>query len=142
MQHQRRDGEGAASLLLPSPSKWARSSNGKHDRFTEDVMYKLNEKEKAEVVANCAHLRRLKFSPKLPSAFTEHGAIILAAVLNSPIAVQASIQVVRVFIRLRQMLASNTELSRNLAGTTRMAYKTAREFSSRFIPGNKAIRCY
>ena len=79
---------------------------------------------------------------KPPFAFTEHGAIMLAAVLNSPIAVQASIQVVRVFVRLRQMLASNTELSRNLAGTTRMAYKTAREFSSRFIPENKAIRCY
>ncbi len=85
-----------------------------HDRFPEDFMFKLNEKEKAEVVANCDHLRKLKFSPKLPSAFTEHGAIMLAAVLNSPIAVQASIQVVRVFVRLRQMLASNAELSRKL----------------------------
>jgi len=85
-----------------------------HDRFPEDFMFQLNEKEKAEVVANCDHLRRLKFSPKLPYAFTEHGAIMLAAVLNSPIAVQASIQVVRVFVRLRQMLASNAELSRKL----------------------------
>ena len=85
-----------------------------HDRFPEDFMFQLNEKEKAEVVANCDHLRRLKFSPKFPYAFTEHGAIMLAAVLNSPIAVQASIQVVRVFVSLRKMLASNTELSRKL----------------------------
>ena len=85
-----------------------------HDRFPEDFMFQLNEKEKAEVVANCDHLRRLKFSPKLPYAFTEHGAIMLSAVLNSPIAVQASIQVVRVLVRLRQMRASNTELSRKL----------------------------
>ncbi|OHE59588.1 MAG: hypothetical protein A2Z47_04375 [Thermodesulfovibrio sp. RBG_19FT_COMBO_42_12] len=83
-------------------------------RFPEDFMFQLTEQEKEEVVTNCDHLRRLRFSPKMPYAFTEHGAIMLSAVLNSPIAVQASIQVVRVFVRLRQMLASNTELSRKL----------------------------
>ena len=82
------------------------------ERFPEDFMFQLTEKEKAEVVANCDHLQKLKFSSNLPYAFTEHGAIMLATVLNSPIAVQASIQVVRVFVRLRQMLASNAELSR------------------------------
>lgn len=85
------------------------------DRFPEDFMFQLTEKEKAEVVAICDHLQKLKFSSNLPYAFTEHGAIMLASVLNSPIAVQASIQVVRVFVRLRQMLASNAELSRKLA---------------------------
>jgi len=77
-------------------------------------MFQLSEKEKIEVVAICDHLRRLKFSPNLPYAFTEHGAIMLATVLNSPIAVQASIQVVRAFVKLRQMLASNAELARKL----------------------------
>lgn len=84
------------------------------DRFPDDFMFQLNEKEKAEVVANCDHLNMLKFSPHLPYAFTEHGAIMLATVLNSPVAVHASIQVVRAFIRLRQMLASNVELARKL----------------------------
>ena len=83
-------------------------------RFPEDFMFQLTEQEKEEVVTSCGHLRRLRFSPKMPYAFTEHGAIMLSAVLNSPIAVQASIQVVRVFVRLRQMLASNAELSRKL----------------------------
>ena len=83
-------------------------------RFPEDFMFQLTEQEKEEVVTNCDHLRRLRFSPRMPYAFTEHGAIMLPAVLNSPIAVQASIQVVRVFVRLRQMLASNAELSRKL----------------------------
>src|SRR4030067_3402960 len=68
------------------------------DRLPEDFMFQLTEKEKADVVANCDHLKRLKFSPNLPYAFTEHGAIMLATVLNSPIAVHASIQVVRVFV--------------------------------------------
>ena len=49
-----------------------------------------------------------------PYAFTEHGALMLANVLNSERAAQTSVQVVRAFVRLRQMLASNTELARRL----------------------------
>lgn len=84
------------------------------DRFPGDFMFKLTRGEKVEVVANCDHLHRLKFSPALPYAFTEHGAVMLASVLNSPVAVQASIQVVRVFIRLREILATHKELARKL----------------------------
>ena len=84
------------------------------NRFPEDFMFQLTEEEKIDVVANCDHLKRLRFSPNLPHAFTEHGAIMLASVLNSPIAVQASIHVVRAFVRLRQILASNADLARKL----------------------------
>ena len=83
-------------------------------RFPEDFMFHLTESEKVEVVANCDHLKRLKFSPNLPYAFTEHGAIMLATVLNSPVAVQTSIQIVKAFVRLRQMLASNAELMKKM----------------------------
>jgi len=84
-------------------------------RFPTDFMFQLTAEEKAEVVANCDHLARLKFSPALPAAFTEHGAIMAASVLNSARAVEMSIFVVRAFVRLRQMLASNVELARKLA---------------------------
>ncbi len=84
-------------------------------RFPPDFMFQLTEKEKTEVVTNCDHLAQLKFSPYLPSAFTEHGALMLANVLNSERAAQTSVQVVRAFVRLRQMLASNAELARKLA---------------------------
>ena len=83
-------------------------------RFPEDFMFQLNAEEKEYVVANCDHLRRLKFSPHLPYVFTEHGAVMLASVLNSPIAVQASIQVVRAFIRLREVLLAHKELAKKL----------------------------
>ena len=83
-------------------------------RFPSDFMFQLTETEKAGVVANCDHLARLKFSPHLPYAFTEHGALMLANVLNSERAAQTSVMVVRVFVKLRQMLASNAELSRKL----------------------------
>jgi hypothetical protein len=84
------------------------------NRFPEDFMFQLTEKEKAEVVANCDHLKMLKFSPHLPYAFTEHGTIMLATVLNSSVAVQASIQVVRAFIKLREMIATHKEFARKL----------------------------
>lgn len=84
------------------------------DRFPADFMFQLNEEEKKQVVANCDHLQRLKYAATLPYAFTEHGAVMLASVLNSPVAVQASIQVVRAFVRIRQLLATNTDLSRRL----------------------------
>jgi phage regulator Rha-like protein len=84
------------------------------NRFPPDFMFQLTEKEKTEVVTNCDHLAKLKFSPHLPYAFTEHGALMLANVLNSERAAQTSVQVVRAFVRLRQMLASNAELARKL----------------------------
>ena len=83
-------------------------------RFPTDFMFQLTEAEKSEVVANCDHLARLKFSPHLPYAFTEHGALMLANVLSSERAAQTSVQVVRAFVRLRQLLSSNAELARKL----------------------------
>lgn len=66
------------------------------ERFPVDFVFQLTKEEKDEAVTNCDHLKRLKFSPTLPYVFTEHGAIMLATILNSSVAVQASIQVVRV----------------------------------------------
>lgn len=57
-------------------------------RFPEDFMFRLTRNEKNEVVANCDHLNKLKYSPNIPSAFTEHGAIMMASVLNSKVAVE------------------------------------------------------
>jgi len=51
-------------------------------RFPEDFLFSLTAQEKEEVVTNCDHLRKLKFSRTLPNAFTEHGAIMAAKVLN------------------------------------------------------------
>ncbi len=85
------------------------------DRFPPDFMFRLTAQEKREVVANCDHLSRLKFSPVLPHAFTEHGAIMLAAVLNTPRAIEVSVFVVRAFVRLREILATHRSLANKLA---------------------------
>ena len=80
------------------------------ERFPREFMFQLTEAEKKEVVANCDHLAKLKYSHVQPYAFTEYGAIMLASVLNSPLAVQASIQVVKAFVSLRQLLAEKSGL--------------------------------
>lgn len=53
------------------------------DRFPEDFMFQLTDQEKEDVIANCDHLDKLKFSRTNPYAFTEHGTIMLASVLNT-----------------------------------------------------------
>ena len=84
------------------------------ERFPADFLFQLTTAEKAEVVANCDHLGKLKYSKALPYAFTEHGAIQAANVLASAQAVEMGIYVVRAFVRLREVLASNKELAKRL----------------------------
>jgi hypothetical protein len=85
------------------------------DRFPADFMVKLTTAEKAEVVANCDHLAKLKFSKVLPYAFTEHGAIQAANVLASPQAVEMGIFVVRAFVRMRELATVHADLAKRLA---------------------------
>ena len=84
-------------------------------RFPADFMFRLTKREKEEVITNCDHLQRLRFSPVLPNAFTEHGAIMLASVLNSKRAIEVSVHVVRAFVKLREMLSAHKEVSRKLS---------------------------
>jgi hypothetical protein len=78
-----------ASLYRVSTKRLNEQVKRNPNRFPADFMFRLTAKEKAEVVAKCDHLGRLKFSPALPYAFTEHGAMMLASVLNTPVAARA-----------------------------------------------------
>jgi phage regulator Rha-like protein len=81
------------------------------ERFPGEFMFQLTRVEKDEVVTKCDHLSRLKFSPNLPYAFTEHGALMLGNVLKTPRAVEVSLLVVKTFVQLRELLATNKELA-------------------------------
>ncbi len=74
----------------------------------------LTAEEKGLAIAASSHLARLKYPPARPYAFTEHGALMLASVLNSSTAVAASIEVVRAFVRLREMVSAHRDLGRRL----------------------------
>ena len=75
----------------------------------------LTEMEKDELVANCDRLATLKHSSSLPYAFTEHGVVMLAAVLNSKRAVEVSLFVVKAFVRMRRIMADQRQLALKLA---------------------------
>jgi hypothetical protein len=85
------------------------------ERFPQDFMFQLTNDEKAEVIANCDHLNKLKYSKALPHAFTEHGAIMAASILNSPKAIEISVFIVRAFVQLREVLSGHKELARKIS---------------------------
>jgi hypothetical protein len=89
------------------------------ERFPEDFAFRLTSEEKMELVAKCDRFSRLKHSTAFPLVFTEHGAIMAANVLNSGSAIEASVLVVRAFVRLRGMLSANEELAKKLAALER-----------------------
>ncbi len=80
-------------------------------RFPEDFAFPLTAEEWASLRSQSVILKaRGQHRKYLPFAFTEHGAVMLASVLNSPIAVEASIQVVRAFVRMRRLVAFEAEI--------------------------------
>jgi len=93
------------------------------DRFPSDFSFHLTEQKVTNLISQSAisSLNRGMHGGrrKLPRVFTEHGAIMAAMVLNSPRAVQMSVYVVRAFVKLREVLASNATLARRLESLER-----------------------
>lgn len=86
------------------------------ERFPADFMFQLTEEEWAALRSQFATLKtgRGQHRKYMPYAFTKHGAIMAATILNSPRATEVSVYVVRAFVRLREVLASNAELAKRL----------------------------
>ncbi len=84
------------------------------ERFPTDFMFRLEESERNEVVANCEHLARLKFSSQMPLVFTEQGVAMLSSVLRSPKAVAVNVEIMRAFVKLRHLVASSDALTRQI----------------------------
>jgi hypothetical protein len=84
-------------------------------RFPDDFIFQLTSDEKAELVANCDHLAKLKFSRTMPYAFTEHGTIMAANVLSSMRAIEVSVFIIRAFVKLRRAISEHKQLSRRIA---------------------------
>lgn len=82
------------------------------ERFPADFLFQLTIDEKVALADAFPHLQKLRFSRTQPYAFTEHGAIMAASVLNSPRAVEVSVLVVRAFVKLRELLFTHKELAK------------------------------
>jgi hypothetical protein len=84
-------------------------------RFPKDFMFVLSAAEfqdwRSQFVTSKADLKGLRYAPM---AFTEHGILMLSTVLNSERAIRVNIEIMRAFVRLRRMIASDAEFSRRL----------------------------
>lgn len=104
-----------AALYGVEPRALVQAIKRNRERFPADFMFQLNDDEwnhlKSQVViSSWGGSRRAA-----PYAFTEQGIAMLSSVLKSGRAIQVNIEIMRAFVRLRQMLASNSQLARKLA---------------------------
>jgi hypothetical protein len=91
------------------------------DRFPGDFMFKLTEEEAHALRCQFGTLKngenggRGRHRKYLPYAFTEQGVAMLSGLLHSPRAIQVNVEIMRAFVRLRQLLQSNADLAKKLA---------------------------
>jgi hypothetical protein len=81
------------------------------DRFPNDFMFELTPEEFADLRHQIGTSTAWGGTRYMPFAFTEHGVVMLSSVLNTTVAINASIKVVRAFIKLRNLLGAYEELS-------------------------------
>jgi ORF6N domain len=103
-----------AELYEVEPRVLVQAVKRNRDRFPEDFMFQLNRKEfehlKSQIViSSWGGLRRAA-----PYAFTEHGVAMLSSVLRSKRAIRVNVEIMRAFVRLRQILTTHADLARKL----------------------------
>jgi hypothetical protein len=110
-------------------------------RFPSDFLLQLTESEAASLRSQIVTLKagRGRHRKYAPMAFTEHGAIMAASVLNSPLAVEMSVHVVRAFVKLRQVLASSSALAHRLESLERSVAALDANTRDEFVRVYKAI---
>jgi hypothetical protein len=84
------------------------------ERFPADFMLQLTRQELTNLKSQIVTLESLRTPRAMPYAFTEQGVAMLSSVLRSPRAVKVNIEIMRAFVRLRQLLATHADLARKL----------------------------
>ena len=118
------------------------------DRFPRDFMFQLTRSEvtqlnRSQIVIGSQKHRDPRFRPY---AFTEQGIAMLSSVLRSKRAISVNIEIMRAFVKLREILASNSELSRRLGELeskydrqSKVVFDTIRQLMSPPVPARKQI---
>lgn len=84
------------------------------ERFPSEFMFKLNDDEFKELIANCDRFKTLKHSPTTPYAFTDYGVAMLSSVLKSQRAININIQIMKTFVRMKQYAIEHKDLSQRI----------------------------
>jgi len=109
-----------AALYGVSTKRFNEQVRRNRERFPADFMFQLTAEEvtalRSQIATSIAPPPQGRGGRRyLPYAFTEHGTIMAATILNSPRAIEMSVYVVRAFVKLRELLNSNRELARRFA---------------------------
>ncbi len=99
-----------AALYGVETKQLKRQVNRNSERFPEDFMFELTKTENDSLRSQFGTLKRGEHSKFLPYAFSEHGVLMLSSVLSSEKAINVNIQIMRIFTKIRQSFADNTEL--------------------------------
>ena len=99
-----------AEMYTVETKQLKRQVRRNHERFPEDFMFVLTVKEYQSLRSQIGTLKRGEHSKYQPMAFTEQGVAMLSSVLNSPTAIEVSIQIIRVFTKMRELLLTNKDI--------------------------------
>lgn len=99
-----------AELYDVKPIRLREQVKRNHERFPENFMFQLTDEEVESMVSQNAIPSRQHLGGYLPYAFTEHGVLMLANVLRSGRAIQMSIRIIEVFVKLREMLLAHKDI--------------------------------
>src|SRR5438067_3494319 len=108
-----------AELYQVKPIALRQQVKRNQDRFPEDFMFQLTEKEADLLVSQNVIPSKQSLGGYLPYVFTQEGVAMLSSVLRSKRAIQVNVAIMRAFVRLRQILESNEELNRRFAAVIR-----------------------
>ncbi|MCL2312326.1 MAG: ORF6N domain-containing protein [Firmicutes bacterium] len=122
-------------------------------RFPEDFMFQLTKEEwenlksqfaisnenSKDVVPNWHHLEKLKYRPTLPYAFTEQGIAMLSGLLNSDVAINVNINIMRAFVKMRQYVISQSTVDNKIDDLRKMLLLHIDNTENKFSEHDKTI---
>lgn len=103
-------------------------------RFPENFMFQLSEEEVTAMVSQNAIPSRMHLGGYLPYAFTEHGILMLANVLRSERAIQVSIQIIEIFVKIREMLLTHKDILLHPDGYREEKWKRSSPATMKTLP--------
>ena len=110
------------------------------ERFPEDFMLELTQEEYKALRCQIGTLKQGQHSKYLPLCFTEQGVAMLSTVLNSSRAIQVNIQIMRVFVKLKEILASHKDLARKIEDLESKFHEKFQEHDQKIILIFNAIK--
>jgi hypothetical protein len=109
-------------------------------RFPSDFMFELTWEEVESLRSQIATLKRGEHIKYMPYAFTEQGVAMLSSVLNSDRAIEVNVQIIRVFTKLREIMASHKDLARKIEDLERRFQEKFQEHDKKIILVFNAIK--